>query len=122
YAQDHPAEMNPRVHVASALTGMGLDRVWKSIQAFADEASAANRFESRRKEQRRTWLHELIRERLLDELTARASGKQSKYEELVVREEMSASEAADVVLAAFRASVAASQEADQLNPERTPRS
>jgi LAO/AO transport system kinase len=53
-----------RAYAASALTGEGVEHIWKVIQSFRDKTAASGAFERRRREQAREWLHTLIEEQL----------------------------------------------------------
>lgn len=49
---------------ASALTGDGVDRLWKVVEKFRELTTESGLFDRRRCEQARDWLHQMIAERL----------------------------------------------------------
>jgi len=48
----------------SALTGDGVDTIWKTVEKFQAVTVASGVFDRRRREQTRDWLHQMIAERL----------------------------------------------------------
>ncbi len=53
-----------RAYTASALTGEGVEHIWKVIESFREKTAASGAFDRRRREQAREWLHTLIEEQL----------------------------------------------------------
>lgn len=53
-----------RAYTASALTGEGIDNIWRVIERFREQTQASGVFDARRREQNRAWLHTLIEEQL----------------------------------------------------------
>jgi LAO/AO transport system kinase len=53
-----------RAYTASALTGEGVEHIWKVIQSFREKTAASGAFNRRRREQAREWLHTLIEEQI----------------------------------------------------------
>jgi LAO/AO transport system kinase len=53
-----------RAYTASALTGDGIEQIWKVIESFQARTAASGAFQRRRREQAREWLHTLIEEQL----------------------------------------------------------
>jgi len=49
----------------SALTGDGVDEVWRTVETFAAQARASGTLERRRRDQERTWVHALVADQLL---------------------------------------------------------
>ncbi len=64
--QHRSAHWTPRVLVASALQGQGIEAFWSEIDRFCDGMRACGEFESRRRAQSVEWMWELI-ERTLRE-------------------------------------------------------
>lgn len=60
-----------RATCVSALTGEGLEGLWKSIQRHRETLSANGRWEGKRREQRRSWLRSLLTEAILDAFHSR---------------------------------------------------
>ena len=54
----------PRVQLASALTGDGVDAVWQAVLEHEDALSGSGEREARRREQARAWLWRLLRDGL----------------------------------------------------------
>lgn len=50
----------------SALSGAGIDEVWRRIEKFREITTANGEFEKRRREQSRDWLYSLVDEKLHD--------------------------------------------------------
>ncbi len=55
------------VETCSALTGKGIEDVWKMIEKFVEFTKSSQIFEQRRKEQSIEWVHRLIEEELKNE-------------------------------------------------------
>ena len=53
-----------RAYTGSALTGDGIENIWKVVQRFQTRAQKAGSWQARRQEQTRAWLHALIEEQL----------------------------------------------------------
>lgn len=60
------APWHPPVLAISALEGAGIGELWRQIQRHRDLARADGRFQDRRREQRRYWLHAAIEHALED--------------------------------------------------------
>lgn len=60
----------PEVHTCSALTGTRIDEVWEMISRFEQHNRLKGTFEAKRHEQDRNWMHETLRELLLEGLYA----------------------------------------------------
>jgi LAO/AO transport system kinase len=54
----------PRAYTASALEGMGIDKIWSIIESFREKMMAAGAWQARRETQLQTWLHSIIAEQL----------------------------------------------------------
>ena len=54
----------PRVHTSSALTGAGLEEVWKAVEEFLDHTQANGFFRHNRNRQNKYWMYESINEAL----------------------------------------------------------
>jgi len=50
---------------ASALTGEGLDEVWRIVEEFIASSSISGAFVERRRQQTKEWLHSMIQERVM---------------------------------------------------------
>jgi LAO/AO transport system kinase len=53
-----------RAFTASAITGDGVDDIWAEVERFVETGRRTGAFEARRRRQAKTWLHDLVRERL----------------------------------------------------------
>lgn len=60
----------PEVHTCSSLTGEHIDVVWEMIERFEQHNRIKGTFEAKRHEQDRNWMHETLRELLLESLYA----------------------------------------------------
>lgn len=56
----------PKAYTASALTGEGIEEIWKVIQDFIQRTKQSGVFDKRRQNQTREWLHTLIEHQLRD--------------------------------------------------------
>lgn len=62
-----PAKENnwiPKVVTCSALSGTGMDEIWKILSDFKQQTQANGCFEQRRQAQAKNWLHETIQQQL----------------------------------------------------------
>jgi LAO/AO transport system kinase len=48
----------------SALTGGGVDEIWRTVETFAAQARASGELERRRRDQERAWVHALVTDQL----------------------------------------------------------
>ncbi|MBF0188444.1 MAG: methylmalonyl Co-A mutase-associated GTPase MeaB [Magnetococcales bacterium] len=101
----HPPdpEWTAQVITASARTGLGLEAVWQSLQAFRSTMLESGRLHLRRREQSLAWMWELVREGLeqhfrTDPTVAREQGT---LERAVTLDRMAPGEAADQLLAHY---------------------
>jgi LAO/AO transport system kinase len=62
------AHWEPQVLRCSAVERRGLEDIWSTIERFVDEGRAAGRFDRRRAAQSRDWMHQLVRDMLLQRL------------------------------------------------------
>lgn len=62
------AAWRPRVLACSALTGAGLDEVWRSVEAHRGALGEAGELVARRADQQVDWMWQMVRDRLLDRL------------------------------------------------------
>lgn len=60
-------EPPPPVLLGSSVSGLGLDRLWQTIEQHLAQARASGSFQQRRERQAGEWLDALLRERLLTE-------------------------------------------------------
>lgn len=94
----------PLVGACSALTGDGIEELWQTMMDFRQNTSESCEFASRRREQAKAWLHELIEENL-KHMFMQHSGVKSRLADLekaVVSKEMPAGYAARELLRVFR--------------------
>lgn len=59
-----PSGWKPHVHLCSALTGAGIENVWRDMEAFFAFTRANGSFEQHRQAQARYWMMETIRDAL----------------------------------------------------------
>ncbi len=57
-----------RALTASALTGAGVDELWRAVEDFTAQARASGGFQTRRKAQRKAWLRESLEGQMRDYL------------------------------------------------------
>ncbi len=62
-----------RAHLASALTGDGVDDLWEVVRRFRDVTTSNGAFEARRREQARDWLRDMVEERVREQFFRHAS-------------------------------------------------
>ena len=55
-----------KAFTASALTGDGIDDIWKTVEEFRRETATSGAFEKRRLSQTKDWLHSMLQEQLRD--------------------------------------------------------
>lgn len=96
-------EWKPRVELCSAVTGEGLEALWRAIEEHRAALRGSGEWERRRGEQRVHWLWQAIRDGL-EEALARDEGVKARLrgmEEAVRRGEVPPEAAAAEVLAVF---------------------
>ena len=95
----------PRVHVCSAATGDGLDRLWQTVLDHEAHGRASAYFEERRREQARHWFHQALEQGLRDSFYGdpRIGERMRELEDVVVTGGKSAAEAAETLLEIWRA-------------------
>lgn len=67
----HSGFWTPRVMTCSALQGRHIDDVWDMVVAYYTEARERGDFERKRAHQNRDWMHQLVRELLMQRLESR---------------------------------------------------
>ncbi len=102
----HPSSEHwtPRVQLASALTGDGIDAVWQTVLEHEDALSGTGEREARRREQARAWLWRLLRDGLETAFREHA-GVQAALpglEQSVESQKLTAPHAANSLLEIFR--------------------
>jgi len=97
------ADWTPRVVKCSAVTGDGLDDIWKAAEAFRKATGASGRFARRRAEQARAWMWNEVNETLLGELRAAPAVRRAlaDLEPAVAQGTVGPGEAARRILATF---------------------
>ncbi|HWD06558.1 MAG TPA: methylmalonyl Co-A mutase-associated GTPase MeaB [Amycolatopsis sp.] len=101
YGKDAP--WTPPVLTCSALEGTGLDEVWAEITRHRDLMEGSGELAERRRSQQVDWTWSMVREQLLDRLTAHPSVRAMVTEvEAAVRDgSLTATLGAERILAAF---------------------
>ncbi|RZQ62779.1 methylmalonyl Co-A mutase-associated GTPase MeaB [Amycolatopsis suaedae] len=101
YGPDAP--WTPPVLTCSALNGTGLDTVWQQVGRHADTLAASGELAAKRSRQQVDWTWSMVREQLLDRLTAHPGVAEVVPEvERAVRDgELTATLAAQRILDAF---------------------
>ncbi len=61
----HTSFWTPRVMACSALEGLNIDAVWDMVLDYCSQAQVENAFQSKRSQQNRDWMHQLVKEMLL---------------------------------------------------------
>jgi LAO/AO transport system kinase len=94
----------PRVTLASALAGTGMDELWASVEEFRGALDATGELERRRAEQAREWMWSEVSESLMDALRhdERVSQLVDRLEAAVTAGEVPPAAAARQMLDAFR--------------------
>lgn len=94
----------PRVQLASALTGDGVDAVWQAVLEHEDALSGSGEREARRREQARAWLWRLLRDGLETAFREHSGVKAvlSGIEASVESQQLTAPHAAKSLLETFR--------------------
>jgi LAO/AO transport system kinase len=95
----------PRVVLASALEGTGIDELWGTVEEFRAALGARGELERRRAEQAREWMWSEVSESLMDSVRhdQRVSGLVTQLEAAVTAGEVPPAAAARQILDAFRA-------------------
>ncbi len=96
-------EWSAKVQTASALTGEGIGKAWDLILEFHQATRTSGQFKGRRRDQARKWMHELVRQHLMDLFRNHEGvrGILPELEEKVMAGELPASTAAIRLLKAF---------------------
>ena len=94
----------PRVQLASALTGDGIDAVWQAVLEHEDALSGGGEREARRREQARAWLWRLLRDGLETAFREHAGVQEALpgLEQSVESQKLTAPHAANSLLEIFR--------------------
>lgn len=88
----HNSFWTPRVMTCSALTNFNIDAVWAMLLEYHAEAQATNAFATKRSHQNLDWMHELLKEMLMQKLTqnTRVQAQLPTLEAAVERQEITA--------------------------------
>ncbi len=88
------------VVTCSALTGEGLDEIWTLVQQHRQALHQTGEREQRRRDQQLDWMRNMVRERLLDQVTADSAFavRNAELEAAVATGELSPSAAVDRLL------------------------
>ncbi|KAA9340813.1 methylmalonyl Co-A mutase-associated GTPase MeaB [Adhaeribacter soli] len=91
---------SPKVAISSALENTGITEVWQTIEAYLETVQNGSYFEQKRQHQNLHWLHESIRQTLLDRFFAKPEVKETlpELEKKVLQGEVSAFAAAEELL------------------------
>lgn len=94
----------PEVHTCSSLSGEHIEEIWQMIGRFEAHNRLKGTFEAKRHEQDRNWMHETLRELLLEGLYADGIvyAKVVELEKGVQEGSISAFEAAEHIYALYR--------------------
>lgn len=100
----NPNEWTPRALVISALKELNLDKVYDTITSFKNHTTLNGSFEYKRKSQDKYWLHETIRDELLNTFYNNPVIKKEviKVEKAVVNGKLSSFEASDQLLKMYK--------------------
>ncbi|MBK0401959.1 methylmalonyl Co-A mutase-associated GTPase MeaB [Adhaeribacter sp. BT258] len=90
----------PKVSISSALENTGIPEIWKTIEAYLETVRNGSFFEQKRQNQNLHWLHETIRQTLLDRFFAKPEVLKTlpELEQKVLHGEVSAFAAAEEIL------------------------
>lgn len=88
---------------ASALTGEGIDDIWRVVETFGDLTWRSGVFERRRRDQERDWIHTLVGEQLREMFQRHPEVQRllPELEEAVMAGKLPATSAARALLEAF---------------------
>jgi LAO/AO transport system kinase len=94
----------PRVVLASAVEGSGIDELWSTVEDFRSSLEATGDLERRRAEQAREWMWSEVSESLMDSLRhdERVAGLVRRLEKEVTAGELPPAAAAREILDAFQ--------------------
>jgi LAO/AO transport system kinase len=67
YLQPATKGWQPKAFIGSALTGKGIEELWKVIQKFEKQTKASGIFEERRKNQIVEWVFKMVENKLIDD-------------------------------------------------------
>ena len=89
-----------RALTASGLTGDGIEAIWTLISDFVEQTKSSGRFENRRTEQRKEWLHSALERQLRDYLYGHEALQAAlpEIEAAVMAGELPAAAAADELM------------------------
>jgi LAO/AO transport system kinase len=93
YLQPATPDWKPVALAVSALDGIGLDKVWETLEHFTAGQRAAGHFTARRQVQLRDWFHGLLREEILRRALADRKGEISDLESDLLAGKISTREA-----------------------------
>lgn len=90
----------PEIILTSATTGLGIDTVKESLYCFVDREKKSGKFQKRRMEQGRMWLHEELRLQLFESLNGvpELQNELKKQEEAVLSKKTSGTTAARLLI------------------------
>jgi len=96
YLQPATEGQTAGAYTASSVTGEGIDEIWHVIEEFHARLSADGGLRRRRREQERTWMHQLILERLRADFLARPEVQAllPRLEQAILEDRLTATDAA----------------------------
>lgn len=99
----HPTGRVPPVLAISALEGHGVDELWAEIERYRDAQVSSGDFDARRRRQQVDWTWSIVRDRLLERLTASDAVRaiRAEVEDALRSGEITSTAAADRILTAF---------------------
>jgi len=105
YMRPKHAAWSPETLTISALESRGIDTVWQALQRYRAAVERAGLWAERRRQQAKAWLWDELKETLLAALAAdpRVAGEAGALEEAVAAGRLLPAEAAERMLALFRA-------------------
>ena len=97
-------DWTPRALVTSALNGVNLDKVYDTILSFQNHTKVNGSFDKKRRSQDKYWLHETIRDELLQAFYAHPKIKETlkEVEQQLVEKKCSSFEASDHLLSLYK--------------------
>ncbi len=103
YMRQRSKLWRPRVKMASALTGEGMEEVWAQMGAFREAMAEGGEAERRRAQQRKRWMWSYLNHRLIRMLVAHPAikGRTREMEEEVMAFRTSPGNAADELIRVF---------------------
>ena len=99
-----PGKPSPEVLTCSALNNQGLQEIWIYIQQFITDIKASGYFQQQRQQQQRSWMMELIQQKLSHEFFQQPAIRKTlpHVEQAILQSKITAREGAEQLLNMYR--------------------